>query len=183
MNAFCINLRSAIAALVTTAFYLCSGNVLHAGEDGLAYTLTAIEDLNYGEQIIAGEYETAIEGILSSSKIRRNAFEAQTNLCVAFTRTGDFDRAGTSCDSALEALGDRRLSATYSRRTQEKYLALALSNRGVLHAVSGEPELARRDFTRAAKLRFDLNVVDINLARLGSTRSKDASAQSAVQDM
>lgn len=189
MKALCINLKSASTTAVTTLLLLCGAAPLHAGEDKLVYTLTAIEDISYGEQVLAGEYHTAIEGILSSSKVRRAGFEAQTNLCVAYTRSGEFDKAERSCDAALAVLDERRrqsaptgVAGSYSRRTHEKYVAVALSNRGVLRAVSGRPELARQDFTRATRLKFGLDVADVNLARLGTAEPAKAAEPAALQD-
>lgn len=173
MNIFCTRIKSATAVAITTAAILCSGAALHAEEGKLVYTLTAIEDVSYGEAVVAGDYDIAIEGILSSAKVARGGFEAQTNLCVAYTRSGDFEKADASCDAALAALKKRSRTSTatgtasfYSRRTHEKYLALALSNRGVLRVVSGAPDLAREDFEKAANLKFGLDVVDANLAKL-----------------
>ncbi|NNF39960.1 MAG: hypothetical protein HKN64_01190, partial [Woeseiaceae bacterium] len=138
--------RSTIAAACASVILLCSAAALHAEEQKLYYTLTAIEDVSYGEEVVAGDYDTAIEGILSSAKVRRSGFEAQTNLCVAYTRSGDFEKADASCNAALAALEKRSRPATaalldlsQSRRVRERYLALALSNRGVLRAITGKP--------------------------------------------
>lgn len=173
MNILYNRIKSATAAAIATTVFLFSGTALHAEEGKLAYTLIAIEDVSYGEAVVAGDYDAAIEGILSSAKLARGGFEAQTNLCVAYTRSGEFEKADASCDAALAALKKRhRTSAAtgtvpfYSRRAHEKYLALALSNRGVLRVVSGEPDLAREDFEKAANLKFGLDVVDVNLAKL-----------------
>lgn len=183
MKTFYVNIKSATVAAFTGIVFLCSGGMLHAEEDKLYYTLTAIEDASYGEEVVAGDYDTAIEGILSSAKVRRAGFEAQTNLCVAYTRSGDFEKAGASCDAALVALEKRGrrseptgLAAYQSRRVKERYLALALSNRGVLRAISGEPVLARQDFVQAAELRYGLDVADLNLAKLGATPATRAAA-------
>lgn len=176
--------RSPVAAACTGIFFLCSAVALHAEEQKLNYTLTAIEDMSYGEEVVAGDYDTAIEGILTSAKRRRSGFEAQTNLCVAYTRSGDFEKADASCNAALAALRKRpRPSAmaaiipSQSRRVRERYLALALSNRGVLRAITGSPDLARSDFEQAAELRFGLDVADVNLARLGKGGVTDSNLQ------
>ena len=170
-----VNTKALMAAAIVNVAFLCGSNALHAGEQKKVYTLTAIEDESFGEEVVAGNYDTAIEGILSSRKAHPLGFEAQTNLCVAYTRSGDFTQAGRSCDAALAALERRIRRASgpgYApfqlRRVKEKYLAVALSNRGVLRALSGKPDLARQDFIRAAGLRYGLDVADANLAKLGS---------------
>lgn len=181
--------RSTIAAAFASVFLLCSASALHAEEQKLYYTLTAIEDVSYGEDVVAGDYDTAIEGILSSAKLHRSRFEAQTNLCVAYTRSGDFEKADASCNAALAALKKRsRPSAApgidtfQSRRVRERYLALALSNRGVLRVITGNPDLARSDFEQAAALKFGLDVADVNLARLAQGNAADAATESDLQD-
>ncbi|MDX1517847.1 MAG: hypothetical protein R3288_13465 [Woeseiaceae bacterium] len=178
MKLYYARMKPALAAATTALLFLCSGAALHAEEETLYYTLTAIEDVSYGEAVVAGDYETAIEGILTLAKVARGGFEAQTNLCVAYTRSGDFEKADDSCDAALAALKRQSRNATapglapfYSRRLHEKYLALALSNRGVLRVISGEPDLAREDFEKAANLKFGLDVADANLAKLGTEES------------
>lgn len=189
MNVFYTRIKSATAAAITATAFLCSGAALHAEEVKLVYTLTAIEDISYGEAVVAGDYDTAIEGILSSAKVARGGFEAQTNLCVAYTRSGEFEKADASCNAALAALKKRYRTSTatgtapfYSRRTHEKYLALALSNRGVLRVVSGEPDRAREDFEKAANLKFGLDVVDVNLARLEAGDSGNTASERLLRE-
>ena len=189
MNSLKATVKSTLAAACAGGFLLCSASALQAEEQRLYYTLTAIEDVSYGEEVVAGDYDTAIESILSSAKLRRNGFEAQTNLCVAYTRSGDFEKADASCNAALAALGKRSRPATAalldpsrSRRVRERYLALALSNRGVLRAITGKPELARNDFEQAAELKFGLDVADVNLAKLGKGGAANAAPESDLQD-
>lgn len=189
MNISYTRIKSATAAAITATALLCSAAALHAEEVKLVYTLTAIEDISYGEAVVAGDYDAAIEGILSSARVARGGFEAQTNLCVAYTRSGDFEKADASCDAALTALKKRYRTSTatgtapfYSRRTHEKYLALALSNRGVLRVVSGKPDLAREDFEKAANLKFGLDVVDVNLAKLKAGDSAKAVSGRLLRD-
>lgn len=185
-----VNIRSAYAAAFTTILLLCSSTLLQAEEDKLFYTLTAIEDVSFGEQVLSGNYDAAINGILSSDKRQRNGFEAQTNLCVAYIRSGDFDNARDSCDAALVALGKEQLSAAapglapfQSRRIKQRYLALALSNRGVLRAITGKPDLARKDFADAANLRYGgVDAVEVNLAKLGEGDAPSAAPDSQLQD-
>ena len=181
---------SALAATITATVFLLSGALLHAEEGKLYYTLTAIEDVSYGDAVVAGDYRTAIEGILSSAKGARGGFEAQTNLCVAYTRSGKFEKADASCEAALAALSrhyDRfavpGLTPVHSRRTHEKYLALALSNRGVLRAVSGKPDRAREDFEKAASLKYGLDVADVNLAKLGAAEAEQESSSRESEDL
>lgn len=53
-----------------------------------------------------------------------------------------------------------------SVRQYRKYLAIALSNRGVLLAITGKAERARKDFRDAMQFESDIPAPATNLARL-----------------
>ena len=63
---------------------------------------------------------------------------------------------------------------SYKARMYRTFLAVALSNRGVTHAVTGSPELARDDFTSAMKVDTDMREPEVNLARLSNVDSPSA---------
>jgi hypothetical protein len=69
---------------------------------------------------------------------------------------------------------DRRseYSKSFQERLRREYLALALSNRGVLRAATGDVELARQDFVAAQSARARLSVVKTNLARLDKVEAQ-----------
>jgi Flp pilus assembly protein TadD len=54
------------------------------------------------------------------------------------------------------------------------YLALALSNLGVLHAARGSTDIARRTFREAVELDTGLPAPRINLARLAKGETPSA---------
>ena len=140
-----------------------------AAEQQAAYTMTAISNASFGQQVTVGKYGQAIEKITSPKFKTKTSFSAVTNLCVAYTKTGDLGRAAAKCDTALEKTRARvkfRRSgdAGYGRTPAD--LAIALSNRGVLHAVQGETDLAREVFLEAIDLEAGLEAPQINLARL-----------------
>ena len=144
-----------------------------AAEQQAAYTMTAISNASFGQQVTVGKYGQAIEKITSPKFKTKTSFSAVTNLCVAYTKTGDLGRAAAKCDTALEKTrarvkfrrsGDLIQPAGYGRTPAD--LAIALSNRGVLHAVQGETDLAREVFLEAIDLEAGLEAPQINLARL-----------------
>lgn len=157
-----------IAALVAgTAF---------AAERESAYTMTVIHDAYFGSKVIAGDYRAAIDRIRPKGDGSAAAFEAHTNLCVAYVKSGEIERAKPACDTAVEAARKQaeravKFAPSYGEKNWREFEAVALSNRGVLHVVLGEPELARRDFARALELRTRIDAPDSNLERLSADAS------------
>ena len=162
------SLPRSIAALIAMSSFASA----IANADEPVYTMTTIIDAAYGEQVVAGQYEKAIENLTATNN-RSEAFFKANNLCVAYTKIGNFDDAAIVCDAAIEAakeLGVERrgqIAKRFQAKTKRSYLAISLTNRGVLHAVMGEVELAHQDFTDALSLDEDTKVAKINLARLG----------------
>lgn len=160
--------------LATIAALLLSVSA-HAGEDDPVYTMTVISNLSFGHAVTAGRYDEAIDQITSAVDVADASFEAKTNLCVAYTKSGDLENAAVACDAAVDTIQKRsqhakRYAPVYEADTYRAYEALALSNRGVLHAVRGEDAQAREDFLEAKKLRARLVAPGVNLARLDVDR-------------
>jgi tetratricopeptide (TPR) repeat protein len=132
--------------------------------------MTVIVDAAHGGKVAAGKYERAIEKI-TASKSKRDPYSKQTNLCVAYTKTGELDKATEACEAALALTLDSRsprrsyLGAAQARKADRVYMALALSNLGVLHAAKGSPEIALRTFREALELDTGLSAPKVNLAR------------------
>lgn len=161
VNAYTRSTVTLVAALACTSTFA----------DEPAYTMTVISDAAYGAKVAAGEYDTAIAKITAKSRATTRYSEL-TNLCVAYTKSGDLENASAACGAAVEQmrakLPSRGSAFTYMSNDvrDRKYLALALSNQGVLHAVSGEPELARESFLEALELKASVKAPKVNLARL-----------------
>ncbi len=151
------------------ALFACAP--LAAQETDPAYTMTVIIDAAHGSKVAAGKYERAIEKITASKSVR-DPYSQQTNLCVAYTKTGELDKATEACEAALAiTLDEKRLRSSFSGpalsdRVERVYRALALSNLGVLHAAKGSPDIARKSFREALELSSSLSAPKINLARL-----------------
>jgi Tfp pilus assembly protein PilF len=158
---------------------LFAGAPLAAHETDTAYTMTVIVDAAHGGKVAAGKYERAIEKI-TASKSNRDQYSRQTNLCVAYTKTGELDKATSACEAALaislhsNKTGSSYLGSTQSRRTDRVYRALALSNLGVLHAAKGSRDSARKSFREALQLETSLSAPRINLARLAKDETPSA---------
>lgn len=157
-----------IAALVAGAAF--------AAERDSAYTMTVIHDAYFGKKVISGDYRAAIDRIRPKDDGSTASFEAHTNLCVAYVKAGEIEQAEPACDMAVEAArkqADRasKFAPSYDEQSWREYQAVALSNRGVLHAVAGQTELARLDFSKALELRTRINAPGSNLVRLGADAS------------
>lgn len=145
----------------------------------LKYTMTVLRDTAYGVKIMEQDYEQAIDKINQRSG-RYDKFSKGTNLCVAYTKSGELDLADEACNAAVVAASNAKLdrpSGAFSNAVYEarlRNLAIALSNRGVLHAVTGKSEKARDDFDAALALETRLAAPKVNLARLGSGKTDPA---------
>lgn len=164
--------------LVLLAAFLVS-MPLAAQETDPAYTMMVIIDAAHGGKVAAGKYERAIEKI-TATKSARDPYSRHTNLCVAYTKTGELDKATEACEAALAiTLGSKKprsgyLGSAQFERNERMYRALALSNLGVLHAAKGSPEIARNTFRKALELESGLSAPRINLARLAKGRTPRA---------
>lgn len=150
---------------------------LAAEETDEVYTMTVIVDAAHGTKVAAGNYERAIEKITAATR-SRDAYSKQTNLCVAYTKTGALEKATAACEAALAIMLDgRKPRSTYfapAEQADRVYLALALSNLGVLQAAKGSTDKARATFLRAVELDTDLSAPKINLARVAKDNAPSA---------
>jgi len=150
-------------------------------EDRSGFHMMAIADRAAGELVTSGRFAEAIERI--TARGFSSGFDAQNNLCVAYTKTGKLERARVACDAAIEERRtDRAAVAGYSAATrgERRDRAIALSNRGVLRVVLGDLDGAREDFEKSAELDGRLDEPAANLARLAFPRTaalKHARAQ------
>jgi tetratricopeptide (TPR) repeat protein len=139
------------------------------------YTVAVISDTAYGEQVLKEDYKAAIARLEGRQFRGIKGFYAATNLCVAYMKTGDVESAQSICDSAVlrirDAIDSERstFGTHYRSQAYRRFLAMALSNRGVAHVLAGSPELARADFRDAMETSPKIRVPEVNLARLAAT--------------
>lgn len=145
-----------------------------ADDTRAAYVMSVIADQAHGERMLSGDYLQAIDFINSPGE-KRHGFAASNNLCVAYTKTHELEKAGQACANAL------RLSRKVAGAWHYPYgvrgdHALALSNRGVIRAITGDAEGARSDFEQAIKLNDDLTAAAGNLAWLEKQKTQTVSS-------
>ena len=153
------------AALVALTLSMQSTYAEDVGKS--AFTMTAISNVAMGEKVVAGEYDAVIARLASPAGRSVEAYSRYTNLCVAYTKSGELDAAEESCEKAVTIAGRRHsLIPTYSFRSGRRDKAVALSNRGVLRAVKGNVLGAERDFHEATNLTAALEAPRVNLDHL-----------------
>lgn len=162
---------------LATLFVAAAFSSHASAEDGpdTPLTMTVITNHAYGKTVTRGEYEQAIDRITGNGRRVSKRFAEQTNLCVAYTKTNEIEKARTACDAAVSSVERRGARASrgtwYASAAVHAYqsdLAVALSNRGVLRAAIGDADLAERDFVAAINLNTALtSTIENNLERLG----------------
>jgi Tfp pilus assembly protein PilF len=135
------------------------------------YEMAFFSDSHQGSKIENGKYQQAIEKI-STKAGSGIALHAKTNLCVAYTKSGDIEAARIACEEAVVAAktfrkvprSDHAMETPAQMRA--RYLAIALSNRGVLRAVTGDFDAARADFDAALAQEARFSSVRANIEKL-----------------
>jgi Flp pilus assembly protein TadD len=151
--------------------------IAQAEENASAYVMTVVHDRAAGEQVLSGAYGQAIEHLTASNAKRSSKFAASNNLCVAYTKSNRLPEAKQACSAALRS-SKTTYTSWYSANSKRDFYAVALSNRGVIRAVSGDIEKARQDFKTAMKFSTSVTAPAENLAVLNG---KTTEALSALQ--
>ena len=161
--------RTGTIGKVTAAIALLAIGITaaQAHEVQTKFEMTVIQDAAFGSKIVSGRLADAIERIESRNVRPGLKFFAKNNLCVAYTMSGELEKAMTECNAAIELVQSRMKylddidSVIYAR-----YTAMALSNRGVLQAMRGATDLARSDFEEASKIPVPFSAPRKNLKHL-----------------
>lgn len=159
---------TALATLMLVPFVMAAP--ASADEPTSDFVLSIVYDRAYGDLVQRGDYERAIRR--ANSIDARFPYPAHTNICVSHVMLGQFDKAAGHCNQSVE-LAEK--AAQTGRRKDRDYLgewSMALTNRGVMHALAGNIEAAEADFREALKLDADTAVPKINLAQLKLHRAE-----------
>ena len=145
-------------------------------QNAAAYVMTVIGDRAAGEQVISGAYGQAIESLTANTAKRSSRFAAANNLCVAYTKTNRLSEAERACSAAIRN-SKATYAAWYDVNRKRDFYAVALSNRGVIRAVSGDTEQARQDFRAAMRISSTLSAPAENLAALQAKTTETLAAR------
>ena len=135
------------------------------------YEMAFFTDSAQGSKILTGKYEQAIAKINTKTSYN-DSLHVKTNLCVAYTKSGNIEEAAVACEEAVVAAKTFRkvrrsdLAVETPAQIRARYLAIALSNRGVLKAVMGDFDAARADFDAALAQQARFASVQANIEKL-----------------
>ena len=148
-----MRLSKALGLAVAAAMLL--GPAAQAGEHN--FVLTAYSNGRGGQALISGDYASA--GKALSYKATLSRFDSSTNSnnrCVTLTVTRQWDAARAACDEAVKAAEREKATLptfeSWARSVENDYVAVALSNRAVMHWMSADSDAAAADLKRAAAL-------------------------------
>jgi len=156
MRSFSRNSRKPLGALgLAAAASLLLGSTAQAGDHN--FVLTAYSNGRGGQDLVSGDYDSA--GKALSYQPTLSTFDTSTNSnnrCVTLTVTKQWNAARTACDKAVKDAEHERSSLpsfeSWARTMENDYIAVALSNRAVLHWMAAESEAAAADLKRAEAL-------------------------------
>jgi hypothetical protein len=170
---------------LAAAVSLLLGQAVQAADSAHNFVLTAYSNGTGGAELISGNYAAAAEALHSHPLISSlDASTISNNRCVALAMTKQWDSARIACDQAVrDAQQEKAMLPSYqywARKTQSEYLAVALSNRAVLHWMSADAQAAANDLKRAEALSPKSDFVTRNRAALEYTHTVPAVAQAQV---
>lgn len=147
--------------------------VANAAAGPSAFRMLVVDDTSSGRKVLSGDFDAVIDGF-SADKVRvQNTFATYTNICVAYTKSKQVEKAIEACDLAVahsekvyKQVDESRKSTRTKRQQAREDLAVAMSNRGVLFAVSGKDDKAMESFETAVKLDADQRYARANISRL-----------------
>ncbi|MFL6600726.1 MAG: hypothetical protein ACJ8R9_05290 [Steroidobacteraceae bacterium] len=170
---------------LAAAVALLLGQAAQAADPAHNFVLTAFSNGMGGTELVSGDYGAAAQALHSAPQM--SALDASTtsnNRCVAFAMTKQWDSARIACDRAVrEAQQERAMLPSYqywARKFKNDYLAVALSNRAVLHWMSADTTAASNDLKRAEALSPKADFVSRNRAALEYSHTAPAVAQAQV---
>ncbi len=155
---------------IVTCIGVCTLAAASVSAEETAYEMSAYTNSPGGSEIAKGDYGAAIAVLEHRRRFldSEDSLIAATNLCVAYTVTRVLDKAAAVCERAVTLA---KIVETVSRRDirrMREATTKAMTNRGVLRAVSGDSVGATADFKAAAKLSASGAAPMRNLAYLES---------------
>jgi hypothetical protein len=163
------------------ALLLCTA--AQGAESEHNFVFTAYSNGAGGTQLVGGDYQGAATVLEHAPlSISNDASSVLNNRCIALAVTKRWEAARVACNRAvIEAQQESNLLSSYqysTRKLRMEYVAVALSNRAVLHWLISESDAAAADLKRAAAMSPSADFVVHNQAAL--EHSQTAVAQVAV---
>ena len=155
------------------------------GDGAHRFVFTAYSDAAGGADIVAGRYRIALDELKSHpGNVEPDPSATNTNRCVAYSMTMQWQEARTACDAAVRtARKQRSISPAWWNWARapddDDYLALAYTNRAVLYWLSQDDAAAQKDLAKAQELSPQADFVALNVAALKVHRAVALAAASA----
>ena len=174
--------RRAGALSTALALTLASGTTLANGAH--RFVFTAYTDAVGGGEIVAGRYRAALDE-LERHPGKPDESATNTNRCVAYSMSQQWQEARVACDAAVRAATKQlRISPawwSWESSPNGDYLALAYANRAVLHWLSQDGAAAQEDLAKALELSPQADFVAQNVIAFKAHRALALAAASAPQ--
>ena len=140
--------------------------------------LTGYADAAAGGALLSGHYQSVIVQLGEHGPLyTQDAVAASTNLCVAYIMTRQWTEAHAACDGAVASARAVRFDPSlWARRMQDEQVAVAYSNRAILHHLEADATSATADITAARTFAPEAEFVSHNLAVLAGAKSAAAPA-------
>jgi len=169
-----VSVAKVVSLLVASSLLVATG--AQAAETAhTPLVLTAYSNGVGGPDLVQGKYDVALAQIQRFKPQLMMASSAKdTNLCVAYAATKQLAEAKTACNAALKSakydkLSSSRFSSGGSR--ENAYIAIAYTNRAVVHMLSRDQASATADLDHAKALAPDADFVARNLAAVSGARN------------
>lgn len=158
-----------VLPLATSVSLLLLGPAAQASDHNFVFT--AYSNGTGGDALLAGNYAAATQALHEHSRLlSTEPATTSNNRCVALSVLKKLDSARVACDEAVrDAQAEKETLPSYqywARRLENEYLAVALSNRAVLHWMSSDTQAAAADLKKAEALSPQAAFVERNRAAL-----------------
>jgi hypothetical protein len=175
--------RAHTLRLTIATALLCAGAAQAADDHGKPM-LSGYTNAVGGESLLAGQYTAMLEQLRNlPPSAMAHSYTSITNLCVAYIATRQFESAQSACDAAIHAARrEKNLMSDWSgwsRKNYHRSIALAYSNRAVLHWLMHDTETATQYVARAQALSPKAEFVMRNVAAIGSSAGTLAQIEKA----
>ena len=177
-------LRALHLAIAVHGAALLTGSVVHAADETSKFVMTAYTNGAGGKSLVLGDFPAAVSQV-QRGRSTSDVATLDTNKCVAYTMTAQLEAAQSLCDAAVASakrdLNTATSSMLWERPQLSEYLAVAYSNRAVLHWLSSDAVAAARDLADAVALSPQAEFVARNIIALRSPHEKMPHANAVAQ--
>lgn len=150
------------------ALALTSGAALAGGAH--QFVFTAYSDAPGGAEVLAGHYRAAVEKLKGhAGDMALDSSAVNTNRCVAYSMTLQWQQARAACDAAVRTAREHRLPSawwSWAPASDEDSVAVAYANRAVMHWMLSDAAAARTDLAKAQELSPQADFVARNVVAL-----------------